>query len=232
MAEGEVSDVGAETPCLGWSSRIVASMLDEMIVFGGSFRYDPDVELTMFCGSLRAVVDPMPSTHDDPCHAGYVTIATAVAYAWDGDLSGDPAGFFDCVDAISADTCLVGELVLKWMEDQDEDLLELAFRRVIVLDSVEVAPALRGRGLGQRVAAYIAHAAGAWTDGVLVAAINGSRERNDPRVAPAAAGLCAGLGLERYGSTSLWTGSTSTSPLYEQMETLLSLSGAPVHFMP
>ena len=216
----------------GWSPRIEASSLDQAIYFGGSFRYDSDVELTMICGSLLTLVgSDEASVECDLDDAREVPLAHAIAYAWDGDLADESDSFLDCLDAISSDTCEVATLAVQWMSECDDDMFDLLFRRVIVLDVVEVAPAVRGRGLGKQVAAYTLHAAGAWTDGVLVAAINGTREPHDPCVAPAAVGVCAGLGLERFGSTSLWVGNTSMTCFLDRMEKLLSLRSAPVRHL-
>ena len=160
-----------------------------------------------------------------------VPLAHAIAYAWDGDLAEESDSFLDCLDAITSDTCEVAERVVEWMSVCDDDMFDLICRRVVVLDAVDVAPVVRGRGLGKLVAAYTMHAAGAWTDGVLVAAISGTREPQNPCVAPAAVGICAGLGLERFGSTSLWVGNTSMTCFLDRMEKLLTLDSAPVRHL-
>lgn len=215
-----------------WSPHIEASSLDHAIYFGGSFRYDSDVELTMFVGSLYTLVDPHGSDVEDGwADAKEVPLAHAIAYAWDGDLADEADSFLDCLDAITSDTHEVATRVVEWMNECDDDMFDFIFRRVVVLDAVDVAPVVRGRGLGKLVAAYTMHAAGAWTDGVLVAAINGTREPHDPSVAHAAVGVCAGLGLERFGSTSLWVGNTSMTCFLDRMEKLLTLSSAPVRHL-
>ena len=215
-----------------WSPHIEASSLDHAIYFGGSFRYDSDVELTMFVGSLYTLVDPHGSGFEDGwADAQEVLLAHAIAYAWDGDLADEADSFLDCLDAITSDTHEVATRVVEWMNECDDDMFDFIFRRVVVLDAVDVAPVVRGRGLGKLVAAYTLHAAGAWTDGVLVAAINGTREPHDPCVAPAAVGVCTGLGLERFGSTSLWVGNTSMTCFLDRMEKLLTLSSAPVRHL-
>lgn len=215
-----------------WNPRVNPALLDRSIYFGGSFRYDSDVELTMVCGSLLALVDQDESGNGcDLDDAREAPLAHAIAYAWDGDLTDESESFLDCLDAISTDTCHAATLLVESMNQWDDDMFDFLFGRVIVLDVVEVAPAVRGRGLGKQVAAYTLHAAGAWTDGVLVAAISGTREPHNPCVAPAAVGVCAALGLERFGTTSLWVGNTATRPVCERMGSLLSLDRAPVRYL-
>jgi hypothetical protein len=172
---------------MDWDARLTAAAIDEVRFVWGDLKYDAEVPV------ITHHVTHDPGRGWDCLHTPGVRhclrLGRRPQHRW--------GALVESVDEMTSDSTDAAELLTAGLAAVEDLGLETSTVRVIILDAVDVAPVLRGHGLGKQVAAYTLHAAGVWAPGAFVCAIQGSRERDDPRVEAAAGAICAAVGLQR-----------------------------------